>query len=82
MSGKHIVVVGSSAAGLFVTLALCQRGHRVTLLEKSPCPLVIARLKPSSVGNAEVRLRRDIRTPFSPGCITESRSDSRTSIKH
>ena len=40
MSGKHVVVVGSSAAGLFTTLALSQRGHRVTLLEKeslAPC---------------------------------------------
>ena len=40
MSGKHVVVVGSSAAGLFTTLALSQSGHRVTLLEKealTPC---------------------------------------------
>ncbi|MEE3328234.1 MAG: hypothetical protein VX252_12930 [Myxococcota bacterium] len=38
MSGKHVVVVGSSAAGLFSTLALSQRGHRVTLLEKESLP--------------------------------------------
>ena len=38
MSAKHIAVIGSSAAGLFATLALSQRGHRVTLLEKEPLP--------------------------------------------
>ncbi|MAI79311.1 MAG: hypothetical protein CL917_10245 [Deltaproteobacteria bacterium] len=40
MSGKNVVVVGSSAAGLFSTLALSQSGHQVTVLEKedlTPC---------------------------------------------
>lgn len=40
MSGKKVVIIGGSAAGMFSTLALSQAGHQITLLEKenlAPC---------------------------------------------
>jgi 2-polyprenyl-6-methoxyphenol hydroxylase-like FAD-dependent oxidoreductase len=36
---KHVVVVGGSVAGLGAALALAQRGHRVTVLERDATPL-------------------------------------------
>lgn len=39
MSKKHVVVIGGSVAGLGVSLALSNRGHRVTVLESDATPL-------------------------------------------
>ena len=38
MSGKHVVIVGGSVAGLSTALALSDRGHRVTLVEQEVLP--------------------------------------------
>lgn len=39
MKKKHVVVIGGSVAGLGVSLALSNRGHRVTVLEADATPL-------------------------------------------
>lgn len=39
MNKKHVVVIGGSVAGLGVSLALSNRGHRVTVLEADATPL-------------------------------------------
>ncbi|ETN42886.1 uncharacterized protein HMPREF1541_02044 [Cyphellophora europaea CBS 101466] len=37
---KHIVIIGGSLAGLFTATPLLRLGHRVTILERSPTPLL------------------------------------------
>lgn len=39
-SKKHIVIVGGSLAGLMSGIPLSRLGHRVTILERSPTPLL------------------------------------------
>lgn len=39
MKKRHVVVIGGSVAGLGVSLALSNRGHRVTVLEADATPL-------------------------------------------
>lgn len=37
---KDIVIIGGSLAGLFASVPLVQQGHNVTILERSPTPLL------------------------------------------